>query len=114
MRKPVIALCLAAVSLIYVGGSANAADMVYKAPPAPVAEPPPPGPARYYSDYGLFFGGWGYGSLGGYGPFADCNGSRCYIGPPASADVGYTKVRRHYGQYYYGISGGYYRDGWYH
>jgi hypothetical protein len=110
MGKPVVALCLAAVSLIYVGGSANAADLVYKAPRAAVAEPPPPGPARYYSDYGLFFGGWGYGPSGGYGPFADCNGSRCYIGPP-SGDGSYG--RRRYGQYYYGLSGGYYRDGWY-
>jgi hypothetical protein len=110
MRKPVIAVCLAAVSLIYVGGSANAADLVYKAPPAPVAEPPPPGPSRYYSDYGLFYGGWLYGPSGGYGPFADCNGSRCYIGPPPG-DGPYG--RRRYGQYYYGPTGGYYRDGWY-
>ncbi len=102
MRKRIIALCLAAVSLIYVGGSANAADLVYKAPPAPVAEPPPPGPSRYYSDYRLFGELWT-----GYGPFYDCNGGRCYIGPPS------PDGRHRYGQYYYGSTGGYYRDGWY-
>ena len=30
MRKPVIALCLAAISFIYAGGSANAADLSIK------------------------------------------------------------------------------------
>ena len=112
MRKLVIALWLAAISFVYAGGYATAADMapVYKAPPAAVAEPPPPGPTRYYSDYGLFYGGWLYGSSGGYGPFADCNGSRCYVGPPPAYG---SSGRRHYGQYYYGVSGGYYRDGWY-
>jgi len=107
MRRVVIALCLGMVLPIYVGASANAADMVYKAPPAPrapVAEPLPPGPSRYYADYGWFSGGWPYGPDGGYGPFSDCNGTRCYIGRPG---------RRHYGQYYYGPTGGYYRGGWY-
>jgi hypothetical protein len=110
MGKLVIALCVAALSLIYVDGSATAADMVYKAPPAPVAAPPPPGPTRYYSDYGWFYGGWDYGPVGGYGPFADCNGTRCYVGPPS--DYG-PYGRRRFGQYYYGVSGGYYRGGWY-
>ena len=100
MRKGVIAVCLMVLSPICAGGSANAADLVYKAPPAAVVAPPPPGPSRYYADYGWFWGGWPYGPDGGYGPFYDCNGSRCYIGPPG---------RRHYGQYYYGPTGGYYR-----
>ena len=105
MRNPVIALCLGAVSLICVGGSANAADMVYKAPPAAVVdEPPAPGPSRYYSDYRLFGELWT-----GYGPFYDCNGGRCYVGPPSPDG---RSARRHFGQYYYGSTGGYYRGGW--
>ena len=107
MRKLVIALCIGAAPIIYVSGQASAAELtpVYKAPPAQVVEPPPQGPTRYYSDYGWFSGSWPYGWYGGYGPFADCNGSRCYIGPPPDGG------RRHFGQYYYGPTGGYYR-GW--
>ena len=112
MRKLVIALWLAAISFVYAGGSANGRRYyaVYKAPPAAVAEPPPPGPTRYYSDYGLFYGGWLYGSSGGYGPFADCNGSRCYIGPPP-ADGPLQPASLW--PILLWPAGGYYRDGWY-
>lgn len=106
MRKLLIALCLGAVSICDVGGQASAAELapVYKAPPSQAVEPAPQGPTRYYSDYGWFGGSWPYGWYGGYGPFADCNGARCYKGPPPDG-------RRHFGQYYYGWTGGYYR-GW--
>jgi len=103
MRKLVIALCLAAVSSIYMDRYALAADMspVHKAQPAEVAQPLPPGPSRYYSDY------WNYGFWSGYGPFADCDGGRCYISVPY---VHERHARRHYGQFYYGPTGGYYHD----
>jgi hypothetical protein len=106
MRKLVIALCLGAAPIIYVSGQASAAELTstYKARGTQVVELPPQGPTRYYSDYGWFWGSWSYGPYGGYGPFADCNGSRCYVGPPLEG-------RRHFGQYYYGPTGGYYR-GW--
>lgn len=81
MRKLVIMFCLAAAALIYVAASTTAH-------------------AYYYNDYGFF--------NNGYGPYYDCNGQRCYIGPP------YT-YRRHHGryyrvpdQYYYGPTGGYF------
>lgn len=95
MRKLALALCMTVVPLVYAGTPANAADMVYKAPPAAVAEPARPGPSHYYPDWY----DWGFHS--GYGPFADCNGTRCYVGPPTN---------RRYGTYYYGPRGGYYRD----
>ena len=103
MARLVTALCLVSLVTIYAGSPAGAADMrpVYKAPPAQVAEPMPPGPSRYYSDY------WNYGFWSGYGPFADCNGGRCYIGPPFQRG---PHGRRQYGQYYYGPTGGYYHE----
>jgi|HubBroStandDraft_5_1064220.scaffolds.fasta_scaffold1132980_1 hypothetical protein len=81
MRKLVITFCLAAAALMYVAASTTAQA------------------AYYYGDY------WGFG---GYGPFQDCNGQRCYIGPPYT----YRHYHGHYyavpGVYYYGQGGGYY------
>jgi len=108
MRKLVIALSVAAaIPLVYVGGSANAADMSYKAPPpAREAEPAPAprGPSHYYVDW--WWWDWWPAPGNGYGPYAECDGGRCYIGPP------YTNEgrRREYGQYYYGWKGGYSHD----
>ena len=83
MRKLVVTLSLAAAGLIY-AASVN-------------AQP-------YYND------GYWIWWLNGFGPYYDCSGHRCYIGPPYS-------YRRHRGpnyygprQYYYGPNGGYARD----
>jgi hypothetical protein len=100
MRKLAIALCLATVSPVYLGGYANAADMVYKAP-APVMAPAP-APAQRSSSYY-----WDYGWFTGYGPFLDCGGGRCYVGPVYQRGP----RGRQFGQYYYGPTGGYYH-GW--
>ena len=81
MRKQLIMLWLAAATLICASASASA--------------------QTYYSNGYWFGGGW-------YGPYRDCNGSRCYLGPP-------YVYRRYQGRrvyvptpYYYGYGGGYY------
>jgi hypothetical protein len=82
MRKLVITLFLTITAVIY-------------AATATVAQP-------YYSDNQLF---------SGFGPYADCNGQRCYVGPPYT----YRRYHGHYyrvpGVYYYGANGGYFH-GW--
>jgi len=91
MRKLLIALCLLATAPIYT--AAFAADLAVV--PRVHAVQPTHGPAHYYADLLPY-------AVAGYGPFADCNGGRCYIGPP---NVTYRRP----GQYYYGGYGGYYR-----
>lgn len=107
MRKQLMALCLATVSSICAGGYANAGDYgpIYRStPPITAPMPPPQGSyPHYYADY-WWFTSW----FSSYGPFYDCAGSRCYIGPPTERDA---RGRRHYGQYFYGSGGGYDR-GW--
>jgi hypothetical protein len=103
MRKLSIALFLASVSPIFAGGYANAGDFgpIYRSTPA-VAAPVPAsreGYPHYYWDHAWFLE-W----FSAYGPFYDCAGSRCYIGPPTERDA---RGRRHYGQYFYGSGGGY-------
>src|SRR5271165_5553144 len=56
--------------------------------------------AYYYSDGGFY---------GGYGPYYDCNGYRCYIGPPYIRRRYHGHYYRVPGLYYYGPYGGYSR-----
>jgi hypothetical protein len=85
MRKLAIMLCLTAFAMICVAASTTAE-------------------AYYYNDY------WP-GFFSGYGPYYDCNGYRCYIGPPYT----YRRYRGRYyaspGLYYYPPYSGYSR-GW--
>jgi hypothetical protein len=107
MRRPVVTICsvtaalicTAAVSIIGFTPVASAADLKINAPPVHAAAACPE--SRYYSDL------LPYPFSGGYGPFCDCNGGRCYVGPPPSYQ---QASRRNYGfgQYYYGRYGGYY------
>ena len=84
MHKRLITLSLLAVALIYSAVATTAH-------------------AGYYSDYGIF---------SGHGPYYDCNGQRCYIGPPYN----WQKRGKHYhrvpGQYYYPAGGGWFGPGW--
>jgi hypothetical protein len=82
MRKLVIMFCLAAAALIYVGASTTAHAYYY------------------YNDYGFF--------NNGYGPYYDCNGQRCYIGPPYTYRRHHGRYYRVPGQYFYGPTGGYF------
>lgn len=81
MHRLVITLCLTAATLLYVASATTAQ-------------------AYYYGDY------WGFGS---YGPYADCNGQRCYVGPPYTYRRNHGRYYAVPGIYYYGPTGGYYR-----
>ncbi len=85
MRKLVIMFCLAAAALTYVATATTAQ-------------------AYYYSDFG-------FGFYGSYGPYYDCNGFRCYIGPPYTYRRYHGRYYRVPGRYYYGQGGGYFH-GW--
>jgi len=84
MRKLVVTLSLVAAALI-AEGSFTAAH------------------AQYYSDYGLF---------SSYGPYYDCNGQRCYIGPPYTWQKRHGRYYRVPGQYYYPAGNGWFGPGW--
>ena len=84
MRKLVITLALLAATLIYAAGPTTAH-------------------AEYYSDYGIF---------SRYGPYYDCNGQRCYIGPPYAWQKHGKRYYRVPGQYYYPAGGGWFGPGW--
>jgi hypothetical protein len=94
MRK-VFLSAVGVLALVGVAAPALAADMAVKVRAAPVVtEQYASGPARYYYD------GYYYYWAPGYGPYYDCNGSRCY-----GDRIGY---RYGGGQFYYGPTGGYY------
>ena len=83
MRKLVSTFCLAAITLIYAANFATAE-------------------ARYYGDYGIF---------SAFGPYYDCNGQRCYIGPPYTWEKRHGRYYRVPGRYYYPASSGF-APGW--
>jgi hypothetical protein len=86
MRKMSVLLCLIGALAVYFGS-----------------------PSSAKADY---YGGFWYGLFGLYGPYYDCNGSRCYMGPPYTYERHNGHLRRVPGLYYYPPYSGYNAHGW--